>query len=123
MVNKLSFDETTKAYIKIIKLIFYLFLGMHILGCFWYFIVNLDKVWLPALDFIWASMSMVYRFWDDTMCTMTYQYLVCFYSAVIALGGNEMGPRTKTEIALMILLLIMLAIVNASVFGEMTVLV
>jgi len=34
-----------------------------------------------------------------------------------------MGPRTRIEIAIMILLLIMLAIVNASVFGEMTVLV
>jgi hypothetical protein len=66
---------------------------------------------------------MVYRFWDDTMCSMFYQYLVVFYSAVIALGGNEMGPRTTTEICIMIIMLILLALVNALVFGEMTVLV
>ena len=105
------------------KLIFYLFLGMHIIGCFWYFVVAQAKVWMPALDFIWAGMSMIYRFWDENMCTMMYRYLVCFYSAVIALGGNEMGPRTSLEVTIMILMLIMLAIINAMVFGEMTVLV
>lgn len=96
---------------------------MHILGCFWYYVISQDKVWIPPLDFIWAGMQMVYRFWDDSMCSLAYRYCLCLYSAVLALGGNEMGPRTHLEISLMIVVLLGCAILNALVFGEMTVLV
>lgn len=66
---------------------------------------------------------MIYRFWDDSMCSYTYRYCLCLYSAVLALGGNEMGPRTHLEITLMICILVLCAILNAIVFGEMSVLV
>ena len=43
--------------------------------------------------------------------------------AVLALGGNEMGPRTTFEIAFIFIVLISLILYNAVIFGEMTVLV
>jgi len=49
--------------------------------------------------------------------------MVCLYTAVLALGGNEMGPRTNVEILSIFIILIILAIYNATIFGEMTVLV
>ena len=52
-----------------------------------------------------------------------YQYLVSLYTAVLALGGNEMGPRTNLEISIMFIILIGLTMYNAQIFGEMTVLV
>ena len=52
-----------------------------------------------------------------------YQFLAVLYLAVLALGGNEMGPRTTTEIASMFLILTGLILVNAYVFGQMSVLV
>lgn len=45
------------------------------------------------------------------------------YLAVLALGGNEMGPRSDTEILSMFLILTSLILVNAYVFGQMSVLV
>ena len=45
------------------------------------------------------------------------------YLAVLALGGNEMGPRTDDEILIMFLLLVGLILVNAYVLGQMSVLV
>ena len=45
------------------------------------------------------------------------------YTAVLALGGNEMGPRTNTEIIVMFSILIFLTMYNALIFGDMTVLV
>ena len=42
---------------------------------------------------------------------------------VLALGGNEMGPRTDTEILAMFFVLTLLILVNAFVFGQMSVLV
>ena len=49
--------------------------------------------------------------------------MVVLYLGVLALGGNEMGPRTSTEIAVMFFMLVSLILVNAYVFGQMSVLV
>jgi len=95
---------------------------MHILGCTWYYIVAVlgSDQWIPPLDFIWAGSDKIYQFYTkDT----TYRYMVSLYCAVLALGGNEMGPRTDSEIILMLLILLGCAILNANIFGEMTVLV
>ena len=43
--------------------------------------------------------------------------------AVLAFGGNEMGPRTDFEILFITLVLIVFLLVNASLFGTMTMLV
>ena len=43
--------------------------------------------------------------------------------AVLALGGNEMGQRTNFEIIYIFVILIILVLYNAIIFGEMTVLV
>ena len=55
--------------------------------------------------------------------TQMYQFLVVLYLGVLALGGNEMGPRTSTEIAIMFFMLVTLILVNAYVFGQMATLV
>ena len=55
--------------------------------------------------------------------TEAYQYIVVLYMAVLALGGNEMGPRTDWEIIYIFIVLIGLILYNAVIFGEMTVLV
>lgn len=49
--------------------------------------------------------------------------MVMLYMAVLALGGNEMGPRTDYEILYVFIVLICLVLYNAVIFGEMTVLV
>jgi hypothetical protein len=42
---------------------------------------------------------------------------------MIALGGNEMGPRTDNELVVIFFILVTMVFVNAQLFGEMTVLV
>jgi hypothetical protein len=51
------------------------------------------------------------------------RYVTSLYCAVLALGGNEMGPRSDTEIIIIYLFLVVLTFYNANIFGEMTVLV
>ena len=95
---------------------------MHIIGSVWYLITSVDKVWIPPKDFIYAGQADIYRFWyPDTEIVETY--LVSLYSAVIALGGNEMGPRTDMELLLIFIILFSVTFYNAHIFGEMTVLV
>ena len=112
--------------LKIFKVILILLLAMHCFGCTWFFIVdgsvNLVK-WVPPLDFIYVQRAEYYRFYDLEEVDSVYQYLIMLYMAVLALGGNEMGPRTSSEIIIMLVLLIFLILYNATIFGEMTVLV
>jgi len=96
---------------------------MHILGCFWFIVISAEKEWIPPLDFIYAGTPKIKRFYDETETDVTYRYLVSLYCAVLALGGNEMGPRTDFEITTMIMILLGCTIFNANIFGEMTVLV
>lgn len=126
VIEKLEMEADAKAGVKILKLIFDLFLIMHLLGCMWFFVVAIlpeDNVWAPPLDFIWVSRPNYYRFYDTDEVSPLYQYLVVLYTAVLALGGNEMGPRTNTEIIVMFGILIFLTMYNALIFGDMTVLV
>ena len=52
---------------------------------------------------------------------MWHRYAIFLYNSVLFLGGNEMGPRTSLELAASILILVMLSILNAGLFGEMAV--
>ena len=44
------------------------------------------------------------------------------YTAILMLGGNEIGPRTYLELVTCTAILIVLAIFNASLFGELAIL-
>lgn len=123
VIEKLELKEDQKAMVKIFKLILTLLLIMHIIGCIWYLIVQLEAVWVPPLDFIYVQRVGYYRFYDMEEVTEWYQYMVVLYMAVLALGGNEMGPRTNFEIIYIFVILIILVLYNAIIFGEMTVLV
>ena len=98
---------------------------MHVVGCTWFFIVDVEYgvEWVPPLDFIYVNRGEYYRFYDLEEVDRSYQYLTVLYMAVLALGGNEMGPRSTFEIFLMFALLLVFILYNATIFGEMTVLV
>ena len=68
VINKSEMDEQTKAGIKILKLIFDLFLLMHLLGCMWFFVITMpmnNEQWSPPLDFMWVSRPVYNRFYDS----------------------------------------------------------
>ena len=123
VIQKLELKEDQKAMVKIFKLILTLLLLMHIIGCIWFLVVNIEQLWVPPLDFIYVQRVGYERFYDLEETTEWYQYMVVLYMAVLALGGNEMGPRTTFEIAFIFAVLIALILYNAVIFGEMTVLV
>lgn len=103
--------------VKIGKLILTLFLTMHIIGCIFFIIVNSSQQWAPPLDFIYVSRNPYSRFYDLEEVTEWYQYMTVLYAAVLALGGNEMGPRTDVEIVYIFVVLISLVLYNAVIFG------
>lgn len=54
VIQKLELREDQKAMVKIFKLILTLLLIMHIIGCIWFLIVNIETQWVPPLDFIYV---------------------------------------------------------------------
>jgi hypothetical protein len=95
---------------------------MHVLGCIWYKITDAEKVWIPPKDFIYAGNPDIYQFWYKESSSMRERYLTTLYCAVLALGGNEMGPRTELEILVIFSIMFALTFYNAYIFGEVTVL-
>ena len=122
IINKMNVDEEKKSLYRIMNNIFQLILMMHIVGSLWHYICVQDKYWIPPLDFVYAGKyPKIYRVWTDDE-TDYYRYAVNLYNAVLFLGGNEMGPRTTGEVVTCTVILIIMAIFNAWLFGDMAVL-
>lgn len=120
IIDKMNADEERKSIYRMLQLVFYLFLMMHIVGCLWNAIVEVDKKWIITLDFVYAGVyPKIYHFYGKSG---EYKYLCALYTSLMFLGGNEMGPRTDFEMIMCSLILIVLAIFNAWLFGDMAVL-
>ena len=52
LITYLNLKNDLRMSLKLIKLIFYLILYIHILACTWYFIVQQDKEWIPPVDYV-----------------------------------------------------------------------
>jgi hypothetical protein len=120
IINKMNVDEERKSIYRMLQLVFLLFLMMHGVGCFWHKITDIEDQWIIPLDFVHAGVyPQIYHYYnrnDD------YKYIVSLYTSLMFLGGNEMGPRTDLEMIVCPIILIVLAIFNAWLFGDMAVL-
>ena len=43
LITKMNVPEHIKAIMNLMKLVFYLCLGVHIIGCFWFFVISINK--------------------------------------------------------------------------------
>ena len=51
------------------QLLITLVLILHCLGCGWFMIVDMDKIWAPPLDFIYVQRNEYNRFYDMEQVT------------------------------------------------------
>lgn len=86
------------------------------MACIWYMIIMIDKMWVPPMDFFYAGSPGIYKFFGDD--SEDIHYITSMYYAIAAVGGNEMGPRTDTEIFCIFVGLVLLIFVNSIFFGE-----
>ena len=52
IIRNLNMQQTTKASLKTLVLIFNLIVYIHVLACLWYMAIAIQKVWIPNMDFI-----------------------------------------------------------------------
>ena len=116
VILNLNTSQEVKAGLKVIYLVFQMFLYIHVMGCIWYFVVSIEEVWIPNLDFIWFGNPQVY---DVYYTNISRSYWTTFYIGFFLFGVGEVCPRTETEILVAIPILILSSIMNGLIIGNM----
>ena len=116
IITYLRSTEEFKAFLKLVKLIFYLVMYLHCFGCLWWLLVNQKQLWIPPLSYNDTDFYFVYnQHWS-------YQYFVSLHAAVLLATGNDIGPRDTFQVFFGGFGLFLGAIINANIFGELAVL-
>ena len=116
IITRLNFRDDVKIIFKVLELIFTLIVLIHCLACFWYYVVENEKDWVPPLDFIDQRTNLYY---EGTF----KKYFSSVYHAIMMLNGGEVGPRTEIELIFVSVIMLAGAIINANIFGNMAVLI
>lgn len=58
LITYLNLKSDVKMSLKLGKLIFFIILFLHCLGCLWYYIVQFDKEWIPPLDYVFIETTL-----------------------------------------------------------------
>jgi hypothetical protein len=118
IIANLNQTQETKAGLKVCNMVFILIIYIHVIACLLWKVFSVDKTWIPAVDFIYVKT----RIFEESTPFLKQYFSMC-YHAIMVFGLNEVAPRTATETAVIILMMIASAIANAYIFGEMAVLV
>jgi hypothetical protein len=186
MIKAMTVDKEKKAVFNLLKLIFYLFLYLHLVACYYWITINFntgtkyyidmendryisseDEIfmqdgqvvradptyeimygphptflssswnrWTPSesadwesLNANWDSREMQYymplnwaNFVDQTIFTKEYsfwfRYKTMLYLALMMLGSNEMGPVNEVEMVFATVNMIVAALLNTFLFGD-----
>jgi CRP-like cAMP-binding protein len=116
VIQSLNIRQDIKAYLKLLKLVFYLTIYIHFIACIFYYVVDLEKKWLPGLDFMFGQSN----FFNETIMN---RYLNMMYHAVMLIGLNEVYAHTTYELFTISFLMLISSMVNANIFGIIAVLV
>lgn len=116
VIQSLNIRQDIKAYLKLVKLVFYLTIYIHFITCIFYYVVDWEKEWLPGFDFPYGKSN----FFNEDI---TKRYLIIMYHAVMLIGLNEVYAHTTNELFIMSFLMLISSMVNANIFGIIAVLV
>ena len=116
IIMYLKLKEEVKALMKLTYTVLQLVMYIHFIACIFFRILIVNKVWVPPIDYVDYTKVAVFN--DDT--SLIYKYLVCVYYMVACIGGNELGPVASPEIIFVCFTMIAAAIINATLFGEMS---
>ena len=91
VIMNLNTSQEIKAALKVMFLVFEMFLYIHSVGCIWNYVCLLEEQWIPNMDFIWFGTPQVY---DYYYADELRQFSICFYIGFYLFGVGEVCPRT-----------------------------
>lgn len=101
--------------LKVFKIIFFLIIYLHCVGCCWFWIVSISQSWLPSSHEFDGG-----NFYQKSIFS---QYLTSMYHSVLLFTGNDVNSQNLYEFLYCIPILIAGALINANIFGEVAVIV
>lgn len=116
IIQHLSVKQITKTYLKTVQLLFNILLYIHLQACIWWLIVNVERNWVPNMDFIFFSTTVFKE-------GIWYQYWSSMYHSVMLFGVNEMAARTTWVLIMSSFIMLLSAMVNANMMGQVAVLI
>lgn len=126
LIMYLNSTDEVKNTLNLLKTVLIIVLYLHLGACFWFFIVNRERLWYPGnwlcprcagRDFFKSTG------YADISSYILDQYLLALYAAIMQLNGNDILPTTGIEMSWSILGLLMGSFMNAYIFGNLVVLV
>lgn len=118
VIRNLNMRPDSKALLRVLWLIFFLFLYIHVIGCLWFYVANKSQTWIPWKDAIYGDDS----FYELYASDFGRQYLISFYTAYFLISSGEMLPTTNAEIMIAGIVMLFSSMFLANIFGQMTVL-
>ena len=115
VITYLNFKSNVKMSLRLGKLIFFLILYLHLIGCFWFYIARQDEKWSPPFDEAKDETELYQE-------SAFYQYITSLYYSVLLLAGNDMLPQGSVQIIFSTIMIFAAAIINANIFGNIAVL-
>ena len=104
----------TKAWLNILKLLFYLFLFLHTLACFWHGVIIKH---VSDQSLVWYAPSFWLNYVDhDADQQSSYSFL--FYHAILFLSMNELGPVSEDQMVFSIFALILGILFTNNLFAD-----
>lgn len=55
VIRNLNMRADTKALLKVLWLVFFLFFYTHIIGCLWFYVTQQNELWVPKKDMIFQD--------------------------------------------------------------------
>ena len=116
IIRFINTRDDIKLTLKLLQLVYFLVLYLHLIGCCWFLIHNINQEWIPPQDYMFVKTELYSQ--NDV-----YKYFHSFYYSVNMLNGNEIGPRSVGSLTFVSVILLLGAIVNANIFGNMAVII
>ena len=113
MISNLNQPMAIKSQLKRLFVVFILVLICHIQGCFIYFFVITEQIWIPPTDFGILETDMF-----EKERGFLFHYMKVFYHSALTYSMVDISTRTGDELSVMIVLILLSAIINAIVFGQ-----
>lgn len=85
IISFMKATDDVKSSLKLIKLILFLVVYIHLFACFWWFMVKLDRVWIPPID---QPSGKFYKVYDSA--SVTSKYLKSLQISVWTIIGSDM---------------------------------
>jgi hypothetical protein len=98
-IRNMKVAPSMKTFFKLLKLVLFLFLYVHVVGCFMWYVIKIKKddldydgrplFYIPPLNYVSYTETEIF----SSKCSDLKRYLLCLYYGLLILGvGSEMGP-------------------------------